>query len=141
MGVANLAMQLWRARKLVSVAKPVEVDIPAPVAGASKSALAQLWTAAIQISRESLISAQLAFDEQAEVNKVHCADVAAAHVRRVIRLVRLHTWRLASDYVPVRSWSKCHLKFLGKIVVQDEDLDAVSASRIIQIIPGIVLIV
>jgi hypothetical protein len=78
MAVANEAMQLWRARKLVSIAKPIEVAIPPPVQAASHTALSQLWTAATDIARQSLIAAQVGFDDQTAAAKAHSVELSLA---------------------------------------------------------------
>ena len=78
MAVANRAMQIWRSRQFVSVAKPIEVTIPPAVLEASKTTIGQLWTAAIEISRESLVAAQRAFDEKAAMANANADDLVAA---------------------------------------------------------------
>jgi len=74
----NRAMQTWRARQLLSIAKPLQVAIPASVQEAGKSSLSQLWAAAIEISGESLVAAQRAFDEKAEIARASDEDLVAA---------------------------------------------------------------
>jgi len=71
-------MQTWRARQLLSIAKPIEVAIPPAVQDAGKTALGQLWTAAIEISRESLVTAQRAFDEKAALARASDEELVAA---------------------------------------------------------------
>jgi hypothetical protein len=78
MSVANRGMQTWRARQLLSIAKPIEVTIPPAILEAGKAALGQLWATAIEISRESLVTAQRAFDEKAVMATIHADDLVAA---------------------------------------------------------------
>jgi Plasmid replication region DNA-binding N-term len=78
MGIANSAMQEWRSRKLLSIANPIEVEVPKAVQDASRVALGQLWSAATQISAQSLMSAQKGFDEQAAVAVAHSEDLSLA---------------------------------------------------------------
>lgn len=78
MSVANRGMQIWRTRQLLSIAKPIEVAMPPAVLEAGKTALGQLWATAIEISRESLVTAQRAFDEKAAVATAHADDLVAA---------------------------------------------------------------
>jgi chromosome segregation ATPase len=78
MGIANSAMQEWRSRKLLSIANPIEVEVPKAVQDASRVVLGQLWSAATQISAQSLMSAQKAFDEQAAVAVAHSEDLSLA---------------------------------------------------------------
>src|SRR6266404_979275 len=78
MATANSAMQEWRSRKLVSIAKPIEVEIPKAVQDASRVALGQLWSAANQISSQSLMSAQKGFDEQAALAAANSDDLSLA---------------------------------------------------------------
>jgi chromosome segregation ATPase len=62
----------------LSIAKPIEVSIPPALLEASKIAVGQLWTAAIEISRESLVIAQRAFDEKAATATAHADDLVSA---------------------------------------------------------------
>jgi colicin import membrane protein len=78
MPATNRAMQTWRARQLLSIAKPLEVAIPSALQDAGKNALGQLWAAAIEISRESLIAAQRGFDEKAALARASDEDLVAA---------------------------------------------------------------
>ena len=78
MPATNRAMQTWRARQLLNIAKPLSVEIPAAVQDAGKTAIGQLWAAAIEISRESLVAAQRGFDEKAAVARASDEDLVAA---------------------------------------------------------------
>jgi hypothetical protein len=97
-------MQTWRARQLLSIAKPLEVAIPAAVQDAGKAALGQLWAAAIEISRESLVAAQRGFDEKAAIARASDEDLVAAFETQGAELEALR-----SEYVAHRASSSADL--------------------------------
>jgi hypothetical protein len=104
MPATNRAMQTWRARQLLSIAKPLEVSVPAAVQDAGKAALGQLWAAAIEISRESLVAAQRGFDEKAAIARASDEDLVAAFETQGAELEALR-----SEYVAHREASSADL--------------------------------
>jgi hypothetical protein len=78
MPATNRAMQTWRARQLLSIAAPLEVAIPPAVQDAGNAALGKLWTAALEISQESLAAAQRGFDQRAALAQASDDDLVAA---------------------------------------------------------------